>query len=103
MAYCRKGEDSDLYVWAGYEHPAGTRYVCDDCPLHESVPYFCVTTVDALLEHFMEHQQAGHKVPADAITRALRQFWEEQRGCIECIECHMVGSHQLDCTRRRGP
>ena len=67
MSYCRFGPDSDLYVV-----PTMDGYQCIACKLLDE-DYATWSTEDAgeLYSHFLDHRDAGHKVPISAIKRAI--------------------------------
>lgn len=70
MSYCRKGPESDVYIYDGADG-----IVCCHCLLG---PDFVTTDDDVtraanqMLEHVEAHKKAGHKVPAGAIDRLWR-------------------------------
>ena len=64
MSYCRKGDDSDLYIIG-----TGDGFECLACPHLEHYESFRCKTVGEMYEHAIGHQHAQHKVPLDALDR----------------------------------
>jgi hypothetical protein len=88
MSYCRKGPDSDVYLYRGIgpdgpeyvvlprddEAPEGvTVLVCHECSLLDvggaEVESHVTDGVAAMLAHLERHAEKGHRVPASAVTR----------------------------------
>ncbi len=68
MAYCRKGIDSDVYV---FQSLVFGHLECLGCSLSEDVNfgYFESHSPLEMIEHLLEHRNAGHLVPQRAIER----------------------------------
>ena len=74
MSYCRRGEDSDVYIVS-----TGYGYECVNCllkPRYNSAVNMANShlstvcqTQDHMLIHIKKHQRAGHLVPERAIKR----------------------------------
>ncbi len=62
MAFCRRGAESDVYVFEAEEN----QFICCRCPLRERGD--TVTADQAgMVAHLLEHRAAGHMVPEDAL------------------------------------
>jgi len=75
MSYSRFGPDSDVYLFM----TEGDRLHCCWCKLL-SLPGNCEDFVAVkhrdMIEHLRKHEEAGHKVPAEAIERLEREAEE---------------------------
>lgn len=58
MAYARFAPDSDVYVFLDSEGA----FSCCGCSISEKSPFF--TTTEALLDHLVDHERNGDRVPA---------------------------------------
>lgn len=58
MSYCRKGEDSDVYVIA-----SGSGWVC------YCKPVFSTDYMVGLINHLRAHERRGERVPAKVYER----------------------------------
>jgi ATP-grasp domain, R2K clade family 3 len=65
MAYARRGEDSDVHVFATGPH----RWECCNCSL--DVKDFVAQQPEQMIEHLRLHLVSGHKVPDFAFLRLL--------------------------------
>lgn len=63
MAFCRWGEDSDVYVY-----DTGDNLECCGCMLSATRDTFNGTFLE-MKEHLLAHREAGHKVPDYALSR----------------------------------
>jgi len=64
MSYARWSEDSDVYV---YERTVeASEWVCCGCAAFK--------TREGMIEHLREHEERGHRVPAEAIARLRREL-----------------------------
>lgn len=82
MAYCRMGEDSDLYIY----NCIFNGYTCMNCKIPENrkihikngVEYsygeWSSKNLNELLNHLNEHIKLGHKVPSHTIERIEREI-----------------------------
>jgi hypothetical protein len=68
MSYCRKGQDSDIYMFPMYDESNTLSIVCYECPLNHGDSMLYDTPSEALA-HLRHHQSVGHKVLESAITR----------------------------------
>ena len=79
MSYCRKGNDSDLYVLS-----TGYGFECVSCLLRSKYEGYNMhmstvrKTRKQMLKHLSEHEAAGHKVPKRAITRLQNEIKNER-------------------------
>jgi len=79
MSYCRKGPESDVYLYPTTDERDPTwEVICDGCPLcgtqdDDDPINVALHSPQALLRHIAAHQLAGHKVPIAAIVRAMRE------------------------------
>lgn len=92
MSYCRRGDDSDVYVIGGGElecFGAGWRMESEalhdkilvpDCVFHngrvvrlgtrsEKYESFCTNSRQEMISHLVKHREVGHKVPDQTINR----------------------------------
>lgn len=60
MSVCRRGPDSDVYMF-----PSGGMFVCCGCVLGDGHEV-CLPNPEAARLHLTRHVLAGHKVPAYA-------------------------------------
>ncbi len=80
MSYCRWGADSDVYVYAtaypDRDNHGRTRYVliCCGCKLLDGDTAAERRSEAAMISHLEQHRAAGHKVPAYAIERLLKEM-----------------------------
>jgi hypothetical protein len=82
MAYARWGDDSDVYV---FPDMLTNGYCCMGCTLTGSLPSsdelqgfgateFRLDTPEEMLQHLLEHREAGDKVPDYAINRLKKEI-----------------------------
>lgn len=85
MAYCRWGEDSDLYV---FMHVNGVLECCGCFLDKENRMSFTAHSTQEMVDHLAEHRTAGHKV-RDIEAR----LWEEDEENFptSCCEGHLWG------------
>lgn len=86
MSYCRFSKDSDMYVFNhvdGYLtcfacklNGPGEHKVRDDWDVHEKRVY---KRNQIMLEHCLQHEKVGHKVP----KRLIKRLKEEMVRCME--------------------
>ncbi|MDP4224756.1 MAG: hypothetical protein Q8910_00100 [Bacteroidota bacterium] len=77
MSYCRTGDDSDVYM---HQHFNGM-IECAGCKIYGfSYKDTEFDTPQEALNHLIEHQKVGHKVPLYAIKRLEREIKEDTHG-----------------------
>lgn len=76
MAICRFNEYSDVYLW-----PAGNYYECSACSLGDGY-----VEEGRVLEHLLEHREAGHKVEDSSLERARMADDEDADYCGHMLE-----------------
>ena len=70
MSYARKNEDSDIYIVHSSD-----MYRCYACPLYDEYQHVEVESIEELLNHVLDHVDAGHKVSSKTLTRITLE-WE---------------------------
>lgn len=114
MAYCRKNEDSDIYVMPS-DH--GEILVCLECELRDGIQHFRTRYRSEMLRHLLDHAKVGHDVPEEALHRlheekkvanTYRQSFiplGEPDVCVDCgaprdVEKNVYteGNHVMYCT-----
>ena len=84
MSYCKKGKDSDVYVFVG------SKIECNDCSLVEDYSFTC-ETLPEMLEHLKQHSLAGHKVPKKAIC-SIKADCLPENYILPCFHCEEEGT-----------
>lgn len=85
MSYCRKGPDSDVYVYRGGNGEGGYCYICCYCifllkanrdfgPIELSM---ILNTRQDMIDHLTKHREHGDKVPQYAIDRLVDEMSRE--------------------------
>ncbi len=64
MSYCRKNEESDVYMYA-----TESDIVCQECKIISGKDDICCPNAYKALRHLLWHRREGHKVPQSAIDR----------------------------------
>ncbi len=70
MSYCRRGEDSDLYIYM-----SGDVWICHCCPFQGEE---CFNTLAELKAHVQRHIDAGHKVPTNMVMGRIEYEMENE-------------------------
>jgi hypothetical protein len=68
MSYCRRGPDSDVYMYEVEDAPDEFWIVCHKCALAHGEGQWYQLPEDALT-HLTQHLSMGHKVPEAAMER----------------------------------
>ena len=87
MAYCRFGEDSDVYIY-----PTEDCIVCCGCALEGGDRTEFIFRRDAV-RHLRMHQSWGHKVPGYAIRfleEEIRELDNEVQTGISLHPCRLI-------------
>jgi len=72
------GPKSDIHL---YKKPRHSHYVCMNCRLRgiDKQPSdkgdFAKDTPQAMIEHLLDHREAGDNIPQDAINRLKKDIW----------------------------
>jgi hypothetical protein len=86
MSYIRFGTDgSDVYVY----HATDGVLVCSGCPFRVPVGWFAKRS--EMINHLLEHQHAGHCVPAWVIEN----LFEEIKEMGDDVDTEKVGPHAV--------
>jgi hypothetical protein len=73
MSYCRRGPDSDVYMYEVEDAQDEFWIVCDDCSLMETGDAW-YTLPGYALAHLEYHRSKGHKVPEAALQRLREEI-----------------------------
>jgi hypothetical protein len=73
MSYCRRGPDSDVYMYEVEDAPGEYWIVCDRCCLNRENDEWYTLPKDALA-HLEDHRSKGHKVPEAALQRLREEI-----------------------------
>lgn len=73
MSYCRKGPDSDVYVYNTKDYDKDRRrvverFICFECALGGDI---ALESIKEMVSHLFTHRLMGHVVPDQAITSLL--------------------------------
>lgn len=77
MAYCRFSPNSSVYVYLSDTDLGGIVWVCCQCSLHGASNQL-FPTPEGVVTHLGRHQDAGHKVPQEALLRLRMEI--KQKG-----------------------
>ncbi len=69
MAYCRMGEDSDVYMYN-----SGVGWICC-CGVDDVV----LETREEALQHLLQHRDKGDRVPQSAVDRLIKEIASGRR------------------------
>lgn len=72
MSYCRKGPESDVYVYQTEVEEGVYEYVCHECPAWYGNDRYD-STPQGMIEHLRFHQFWGDKVPDSAFIRLSKE------------------------------
>ena len=87
MAYCRQGEDSDVYMY-----PKENHIVCCGCTLNGADGTEFIFRRD-VIRHLRMHQSWGHKVPGYAfrfLAEEIRELGDEVKAGVSLHSCRLI-------------
>jgi hypothetical protein len=74
MRYCRKGPDSDVYLYTAEDENENDWLVCHECLLNGMEDWWMQHGAHEVLNHLIVHQNEGHKIPAAVMERLRNEI-----------------------------
>lgn len=78
MAYARMDGNSDVFV-VRYTEVMGGKLACVACQLSHGRKSVAFLSPGEMLAHLADHAEQGHRVPAQAVNRLLRDHEQRER------------------------